>query len=330
MLRSPGLRDDMRYGYAVGRVRVLEGKLLSRGTFERLIDAADLFEQKRILAETHVGRYLEGAQTAEDVERALEASLGDLYDEFLQRANLPAPVITYFRVPHDYANLRAVLKARLLGGDPVSLSPLGSVPPEAYAGEGGALPDDMRGLLHAWDEAEEQPSLDDVEAAIDRAQFGALAAAARASKLGFLRDLTRLRIDLANARVLVRSRAKGLLPADILTRLVPGGTPALERLAVQVARFSAEDLAGAIWETRALPGMTEAELADVQRFDLAADAVVAGRMVAARMSPGGADPVLAYVLAREAEVLLLRTAVAGRLSGLGAEAVRERLRERWS
>lgn len=328
MPRTPGIRDDMRYGYAVGRVRVLEGKLLSRSTFERLIDAADLQEQKRILAETHVGRYLEGAQTAEDVERALEASLGDLYDEFLERANLPAPVVTYFRVPHDYANLRASLKARLLGGDAGTLSTLGSAGPESYAAEGAGLPDDMRELLHAWDEAEETPSLDDVEAVLDRAQFGALSAASRASKLGFLRELTRLRTDLANARVLVRSRAKGLLPGDIDSRLVPGGTPAIARLAPQAARMSAEELAGAIWETRALPKMTEADLIDVQRFDLAADAVVAGRMLAARMSPGGAEPVLAYVLAREAEVLLLRTAVAGRLAGLDSNAVRERLRER--
>ena len=90
------IRDDIRYGYAVGRVRVLEGKLLSRGTFERLLDAADLREQKRVLAETHVGRYLESAETAADVERALEASLADLYDEFLARADLPASVVTYF------------------------------------------------------------------------------------------------------------------------------------------------------------------------------------------------------------------------------------------
>lgn len=330
MARTPGIRDDMRYGYAVGRVRVLEGKLLSRITFERLIDAVDLTEQKRILAETPMGRYLEGVQTAEDAERALEASLGDLYDEFLRHANLPAPVVTYFHVPHDYANLRAVVKAHLLGGDPGPLSALGSVPPEAYVAGGIGLPDDMRQLLHAWDESEERPAMDDVEAALDRVQFAALSGAARASKLGFLRELTRLRIDLANARVLVRSRAKGLLPGDIAARLLSGGSPSLEQLADKAARVSAEELAGLIWETHALPGMSEADLLDVQRFDLAADAVVAGRMLAARMSPGGADPVLAYVLAREAEVLLLRTAVAGRLAGLDSNAVRERVRERLS
>lgn len=323
------IRDDIRYGYAVGRVRVLEGRLLSRSTFERLIDAGDLREQKRILAETHVGRYLEGAETAGDVERALEASLADLYEEFLEQAGLPPAVVTYFQVPHDYANLRLAVKARVLGNaDRQQLSTLGSVPPDAFSGDGSALPEDMRTLLVAWDGAEEPPVLDDVEAALDRALFGALCAAAKASHLRFLRGLTRLRVDVANARLLIRSRAKGLTPAEVTSRLVPGGSAALTRLAEAAPRMSAEELAGAIWDTRVLGRMAVADLADVERFDVMADAVVGERMLAARMAPGGADPVLGYVLRREAEVLLLRTAVAGRLAGLDAESIRERLRER--
>ena len=81
------IRDDVRYGYAVGRVRVLEGRLLQRPTFERLLDAPDLREQKRILAETHVGRYLESVESAEDVERGLAYQVGDwmsLLPEYLR------------------------------------------------------------------------------------------------------------------------------------------------------------------------------------------------------------------------------------------------------
>ena len=147
------IRDDIRYGYAVGRVRVLDGRLLSRTTFERLLDAPDLREQKRILAETHVGRYLEGAETAGEVERALDASLADLYDEFLLHADLPAAVVAYFRLPYDYANLRAALKARVLGIAAGELSALGSAPPEAFASDGSGLPEEMRELLVRWDDA---------------------------------------------------------------------------------------------------------------------------------------------------------------------------------
>jgi V/A-type H+-transporting ATPase subunit C len=325
------IRDDIRYGYAVGRVRVLEGRLLSRGTFERLLDAPDLREQKRILAETHVGRYLEGVETAAEVERALEASLADLYDDFLERADLPPAVVTYFQTPHDYANLRLVLKSRILGTGPEGLlSSLGSIAPEAFSADGAGLPDEMRDLLTLWDEAEEPPALDDVEARVDRALFASLARAARESRVRFLRDLTVLRIDLANARLLVRARNKALSPADILGSLIPGGTKALQTIAGVALRMSAGDLASAIVDSRAFPRTSEADLADVARFDAFAHALIAERMLLARRAPGGAEPVLSYVLGREAEVLLLRTAVVGRLAGLDRESVRAALKERLS
>lgn len=329
MTASTRIRDDIRYGYAVGRVRVLDGQLLSRATFERLLDAPDLREQKRILAETHVGRYLEGMETADDVERALEASIADLYDEFLERADLPKPVVTFFQVPHDYANLRAALKARVLGIPATGiLSSLGSAPVEALAGDGAGLPAEMRDLLTAYDGAETTPSLDDVESLVDRAMFAALSAAAHASRVRFLRELATLRIDLANARLLVRARTKALPPSELEARFVPGGSKALRALTAEAPRMTAAGLAEALAETRALPGITEADLAEVERFDIAADAALAARTRAARRAAGGAEPVLAYVLGREAEVLLLRTAVAGRLAGLDPEGVRARLKER--
>lgn len=329
MAATTRIRDDIRYGFAVGRVRVLEGRLLSRATFERLLDAPDLREQKRILAETHVGRYLEGVETADEVERALNASLADLYEEFLERADLPAAVVAFFQVPHDYANLRSALKARVLGVSAESmLTPLGSVPPEAFGGDGAMLPEAMRDLLTTWDGAEEPPALDDLEALADRAMFAALAEAARASKVRFLRDLATLRINLANARLLIRARAKSLTPAEVQARLVEGGARALEALISAVSRMSAAELAVAIVDTRVLGRMSEADLTDIERFDVMADALVAERMLAARHAPGGAEPVLAYVLGREAEVLLLRTAVVGRLAGLDRESVRTRLKER--
>lgn len=328
MFGLAGIGDDVRYGYAVGRVRVLEGRLLSRATFERLLDAPDLREQKRILAETHVGRYIEGTETAAEVEQALNASLADLYAEFLEHADLPPAVVTFFQVPYDYANLRAAVKARVLGIGAGELSPLGSLPAEAFVGDGAELPEVIRNLLTMFDDTEEPPALDDIEALVDRAMFGALAAAAKASKVRFLRELAVLRIDLANARLLIRARAKALRPVDVRARLIAGGSKRLAALADDLVGISAADLAEAILRTGALGRAHEADLVDIERFDMMADSLLAERMLAARRAPGGAEPVLAYVLGREAEVMLLRTAVVGRLAGLDRESVRTRLRER--
>ncbi len=319
-------RDDIRYGFAVGRVRVLQAKLLSRSVYERLIDAPDFAEQRRVLSETAFGRYLEHAETAEDVERALDSSLGDLYDEFLCEAGLPDAVMRFFRVQYDFRNLRIALKTRILGMPPGGMSALGTIEPSAFTGSGEALPDDMAALLTAWDEFEQAPPLSDVESAVDHALFEALAREAKRSRIPFLRQLTRLRIDLAVIRVLLRANKKHLGAGAVLDSLVEGGTPALRELAPDAARMDAEELAEAIVDTRAVPGLEMDDLTSLERYDLAAAALEAARMASARRAPSGAEPVLAYVLAREAEVVALRVALVGRLSGLDRDAVRERLR----
>lgn len=319
-------RDDIKYGFAVGRVRVLQAKLLSRSVYERLIDAPDFAEQRRVLSETAFGRYLEHAQTAEDVERALDASLGDLYGEFLLEAGLPEAVVRFFRLPYDYRNLRATLKSRVLGAASPALSALGTVEPSAFAGSGEELPAEMAAILTAWDEAEEQPALADLETVVDHALFDALAGEAKRSRVAFLRELMTLRIDLATIRVLLRANAKRLPAATVRAALIDGGTKRLRDLMVEVGRMDAEELAEAIIGTRAVAGLEIRDLLDLDRYDLVAGALEARRMASARMAPSGAEPVLAYVLARESEVVALRTVLVGRLVGLDREAVRERLK----
>ncbi|HAL30277.1 MAG TPA: hypothetical protein DCP20_06135 [Coriobacteriia bacterium] len=319
-------RDDIRYGFAVGRVRVLQAKLLSRSVYERLVDAPDFAEQRRILSETAFGRYLEHASTAGDVERALDASLGDLYDEFLLEAGLPEAVVRFFRLPYDYRNLRTVLKTRTLGVPPSKLSMLGTIDPSAFAGTGGQLPDDMQELLDAWDEDEHRPALTELDAAVDHALFEALSAEARRSRVMFLRDLITLRIDLANIRVLLRANGKHLSASDAAKAMIEGGSRKIVELAPQAFRMDAEELAEAVVRTHAVKGLEPSDLLDLEHYDLVASSLDAARMASARMVPSGPEPVLAYVLAREAEVVALRIVVIGRLSGLERDVVRERLR----
>ena len=79
-------RDALRYGFAVGKVRVLETRMLDRAACERLLDAPTLAEQRRLLSETAYGRYIERAETADEVERALDDALEGFYG-YLKRGS---------------------------------------------------------------------------------------------------------------------------------------------------------------------------------------------------------------------------------------------------
>ncbi|MFU8890404.1 MAG: V-type ATPase subunit [Anaerosomatales bacterium] len=331
MTRLRVIADPKRYGFAVGRVRVLETNLLGPMTFERLLDARDFDRQRRILADTVYAGYLEGASTPDDVEQALDASLVDLYEDFLEHANLPGPIVAYFRVRHDFENLKARLKAEALG-IPVDglLTPLGSVSPEVFAGPADRLPSGVREaetrIRTALADEDGNLPPDEVEAAVDREMFTSLSAIAHQSGSRFVRHLMSLEADLGNVRAFVRSRIRGVPVADVEPALVPGGTIRTSTF-VTLYRLPVEE---GIARIAALPPLRRIEpevLADPARLDVAIDALVAREVRIHRVTSIGPDPVVGYVLARRAEVTALKTVIIGTFSRVPVERLRERVRE---
>ncbi len=89
------------------------------------------------------------------------------------------------------------------------------------------------------------------------------------------------------------------------------------------------ELAALLADLPGLRSVAATDLADPARLDVVSDNVVARYLRIARAVPVGAEPVIAYVLAREAEVVALRVVLIGKLSGLDADALRARLREQY-
>ena len=108
--------------------------------------------------------------------------------------------------------------------------------------------------------------------------------------------------------------------------MLEGGTMTvgqLEALFDASAGESAERLAN----LPLLSGIPAADLADVGRLDVLADNIVVGYLRHARLVPIGAEPVIAYVMGREAEARAVRTLLLGKLAGLPNETLRARLRD---
>lgn len=332
-MRVPGPRtvaDSVRYGFAVGKVRALETRIFGRATYERLLDAPTLHDQLRVLSDTHYGRFLEGARTARDVERGLDQALDGFYG-FLEDARLPSAVVRFFRLRHDYANLKALLKARALDvGVDDMLSTLGTVPAERFEEAGGALPEPLA-ALYARLSAEEPSAaaasdLTTVDFAVDRAAFKELLEAAHESGSDFLVGLARLQIDVANLKAALRARLRGLPAAQLQPMLLSGGGIRPDRIMKAYVRPAAEIAEVAL----GLPLLREvgvAEFADPERLDVVGDDIIVRYLRAARLVAVGAEPVIAYVMAREAEVVALRILLVGRLAGVRSDALRDRLRD---
>ncbi|MBA4369999.1 MAG: hypothetical protein C0418_00260 [Coriobacteriaceae bacterium] len=323
-------RQTIRYGFAVGKVRVLETRAFGRATYERLLDAPTFAEQKRILSESPYGRYIEGTETPEDVERGLGEALDAFYG-FLDESELPKPVVRFFRVRYDFANLKAALKARVVGVPVTSmLVGLGTLPAEEFLGHPTDLPEPFGSLAAGVEFSERDEGgvegLAGIDMTVDRAMFAELKKCARTSRSEFLEGLARLYVDVANAKTLVRMRLKGASVTELPDVLVDGGSLTAKDVA-ELYYGSAADLAARLGSLTQLRGINVAEMADPSRLDVVADNVVVAYLRTARAVPVGPEPVIAYVLAREAEVMAVRVLLIGKLSGLDAGVLRARLRD---
>lgn len=326
--------DAMRYGFAVGKIRVLETRSVDRAALERLLDATSFAEQRRLLSEGPYGRFLEGAETPEAVERGLDAAL-DSWFEFIGSAALPEQVATYFTVHYDYNNLRSVAKARLLGA-PLDglLTGHGSVPVERFTEELAALPGELGELAAVLPGATDDGSsethaesgaqlvrLDDM---VDAAMFAKLLELAKASRSEFLVRYTKLRIDLANVRTVVRGAVAGLDAQRVTGSLHEGGSMATADLAVLAGRPVSEVIE-ALRKRPELRTLSDENLADPDALDMAVESLALDAITRGRRGPIGPEPVIAYVLARQVEVATLRVLLLGKLAGSDAETLRARV-----
>lgn len=328
------VRESIRYGFAVGKARVLETRVFGSDVYERLLDAPSFDEQKRILSDTPFGRVLEGATTVEDVERGLELALEDFYG-FLEEARLPDEVIRFFRVRYDYANVKALLKAETTGAPLASLLVAhGTVDRDRFLGPVDELPDFLadtyRGASGAEEgrgrDAEAAPFPGSRETEVDAAMYRDLAQTARRSRSEFLKGLAALMIDVADARAVVRARLAGRPHAELSRILLDGGSIKPKEFE-DLYTLPATELGARLGQVPALSGLSPSDAADLQRLDVIADNVVIAYVRKSRVVPFGPEPVIGYVMAREAQVITLRVVLIGKITGVGAEELRARLRE---
>jgi len=322
------IRDAIRFGYAVGRVRVLETRLLKRSHYERLLDARTFEDQRRVLSETVYGSYLDHARTADDVEIALDRALADLYNDFLETANLPDEIVMYFRRMHDFENLRGRLKAEVLDIPAKELlNDLGSIPAERFIS--GDLPPELAAAesrIRSRASRSGELSADALDAVVDVERFTALDLISHESKNSHVRQMATVGADLANVKAFVRIRRMDRPLADIGRHVVPGGTISVQELTA-LSRVPLEEALKRLVMRPSLAGIDPEALADPARFDVAADALISRHLHRARMIAVGPEPVVAYVMQRKVEVAMLRTLLIGKIAGVERDVLRVRMRD---
>ncbi len=326
--------QDGSFAFATGRIRALEARLLNRTHYQRLLDAADAGEAWRTLAE--LGYTKAAERRLDEYEDVLTGELRDLYA--LVSALSPVPERTaWLQRRYDFHHVKVYLKAKLLGEDPREgvLDGVGIVPPKLIevsvnTGVWSELPSELAGAgQRALREYESSRQAQIIDTVIDQELFSYLQAVT--SGHAFAETLVAIWADLLNLRSVARMKLLERARLSVARVLVPGGSLESERLLALMdagVETWADELRHTPYAEVLSRGIASlAEKRSLALFEKLSDDFVTEFLKRAKLTLYGAEPLIAYALAKEIELKNIRIILVGKLNGVAKETLAERLRE---
>ena len=321
-------RKDTDYLFLASRVRALERKLLTAPRIEQLLTAGDVAACSQLLSEL-------GYEPIHD-ETSLQVSLKQQREEvFSDIARfMPEPeLLDVFRLKYDYHNIKTLLKDRSGGRLLMDAGCISAADMERQYAESGNwqfLPKEMADAAkEAADVLAETGNPQRSDFILDRAYFAQLRSLAQESRCAYLQEYIRAMIDAANLRSLVRTKRLRTDPGFLRQVLFDGGSVSVDTIVTHAGNGPAALYRATPFRAAAEAGEEAVKGGSLTAFERACDNAVLLAAGKARSIPFGVEVVLGYLAAKESEWTAVRIIMSGRMAGMTADAIRERLRDQY-
>ena len=349
-------KQNTKYAYAVGRIRVLETRLLDGMTIGRLLEAETAQEVLKTLSETEYEDSLSNISDVADFETALSIEQERIYS-LVDELSLDPDLTSIFRARWDFHNLKVLLKSSYLaetsaadvtqaaasindilsdsGLIPVVALRFAIEPDDEQSSSDFSLAESMSYIIDALEDAREQyaesqnPQVIDI--VIDGHLQSFLYQRAADYPNPFLCRYFEAMADLTNIKTFIRVKMldEGIRLLD--AALLPYGS--LDRQ-VYLGQFdeTVENFAASLASTPYADVVADgirswAEEHSLAVFERLADNYIIDYIKPAKYTVFGVEPLIGYLLAKEHEMKLIRIIVIGKLNHLPMENIRERLRD---
>ena len=319
--------NDMEYICLSAILRAKEAKLLNQAKLDRMLSEANFSDSCRIA--TEAGYEDMSGKTVQEVNACLAAHRAKELEEI--RELLPdESVLDLYRMRYGYHNAKVLVKSK---GDPklnasmFSQSCRYSIEEllEAYNAEEyfGPLPAVYAQAIRDAKQAlarTNNPQLADF--ILDKAYYSEELKEAQLLQKPFFTEFVRHRIDRTNLCSTLRTLYMGKRGELLQHALVEGGHISVDEILNSME--TKDDLirlySSTIFRKAAeAPSMTE--------FEKAAEDALRDYLISGNFVTFGPEVVIEYMAALENEIVSLRIILTGKLMGIDAETLRERLRE---
>ncbi len=326
------MSKDTDYLFISTRLRSLENRMLTHERMERMLEARSNEDAAKVLTECGY----EGLEplTAQGLEQSLAQNRATTFSELASLSPNPK-IVDVFRMKYDYHNAKALVKCGATGQDPGRLLidagryPAAKLQDALRRGEYGELSQALaRGVVQATDTLSATGDPQRSDFVLDRAYYAEMLTAARESGSEYLEGYIRLMIDAANLKSAVRTQRMHKDLEFLNAVIMDGGNVSRNSIATAVTTganlesvFTGQLQQAAALGDKAVKGGAQTA------FERACDNALNAYLQSSRMTPFGDCVLVAYAAAKENEISAARIILSGRLSGVPAPSIRERLRE---
>ena len=321
-------RKDTDYLFLASRVRALERKLLTAPRIEQLLTAGDVAACSQLLSELGYEPIHDETSLQVSLKQQREAVFSDI------ARFMPEPeLLDVFRLKYDYHNIKTLLKDRSGGRLLMDAGCISAADMERQYAESGNwqfLPKEMADAAkEAADVLAETGNPQRSDFILDRAYFAQLRSLAQESRCAYLQEYIRAMIDAANLRSLVRTERLHADPGFLRQVLFDGGSVSVDTIVAHAGNGPAALYRATPFRAAAEAGEEAVKGGSLTAFERACDNAVLLAAGKARSIPFGVEVVLGYLAAKEAEWTAVRIIMSGRMAGMTADAIRERLRDQY-
>ncbi len=343
---KPRLGFDFRYGFAVGRIRSLERRFLSKQILDRLLSCSLPKEMGRILSESGYRSEFSGAGTWFELENYLTSEWHDTLSLVTQLNEDPFWT-DLFRKRVDYYNLKIVLKGCVSGENREDLLQEGGFvtieflkkkmqleereefkegEEQEESEEDGVFPPFFKCALQKAKKAlseTKDPML--VDLVVDQLEIEDWSLAFQTQSNRFLSDWSYLQIDLINLTTLLRIKSVKENPPYLDRAFLRGGTLTCEFLSLFIEepwKTVYQALKGTDYEKMVIRAVRDLEDGKgFSEWERLCQTMNWQYLQFARQFGFGVEVLFSYLLGKEIELSLVRRILIGRANGLAKEMI---------
>lgn len=329
--------DKTIYAQAVSRIRAMETKLLDSSKINRMIESSTASEAMKILQETEYAEFMGNVKRAEDYEILLSEELKRVYS-LIYDISPEKLIIDILSLRYDYHNIKVLLKAKALNKDfDYLLIPIGtvdiktlksSIDSEDYIDLSANMREAIESVLKVF-EFDKDPQKIDIY--LDKYLFKEQLELSSKLNDPFVINYMKQLIDITNIKTFLRVK-KQKKEKDFLNEVLIDEGKIDFDVYNNYYNDSNENFMNKISYTDYFDILRDGieefnSTGSLNAFEKLSDNFMMKFIREAKYVSFGVEPIIAYVLAKETEIKVVRIIMVGKLNNVEPDVIKGRLRD---